>query len=457
MTANRQKCTTAARGRRSAPTREGPNSYRFDEAIAAVQQRLDTLQKQAVASPQDQALILSEVFQDLSITLEELQVADEELRQQNEELALARQHAEAERQRYQELFDFAPDAYLVTDKALLIQEANHAAATLLAVPKQRLRGKPFILFVDPAEQQVFYDHLAHLSQPGEVSSWEMRLRPRHSPPLYVAISVGIAHHTQGHPVALRWLLRDISARIAAQQQAQQAELAVQQSREQLRALATHLQHQQEEERRHIAREIHDELGQALTVLKIDLAWLSPRLPASDVTSQQRLRDMAAQLDTVVRAVRRISTDLRPDMLDDLGLTAAIEWQLQEVCKRTGMAYQLELPADEIPLGQAQTTALFRIFQEALTNVLRHAAAKNVRVCMGQQPKALVLQIADDGRGITPAQLAARGSLGLLSMRERAHLWGGEVTIAGTPERGTIVSVRLPYADHTVGVVTECVS
>ena len=138
----------------------------------------------------------------------------------------------------------------------------------------------------------------------------MRLRPRHGPPLYVAISVGIAHHAQGHPVAFRW----------------------------------------------------------------------------------RLRDMAALLNTVVHAVRRIGTDLRPDMLDDLGLTAAIEWQLQEVCKRTGMAYQLELPAEEIALGQAQTTAIFRIFQEALTNVLRHAAATKVRVCMGPQPNALVLQI-----------------------------------------------------------------
>ena len=156
--------------------------------------------------------------------------------------------------------------------------------------------------------------------------------------------------------------------------------------------------------------------------------------------------MAALLDTVVHAVRRIGTDLRPDMLDDLGLTAAIEWQLQEVCKRTGMAYQLELPAEEIALGQAQTTAIFRIFQEALTNVLRHAAAKKVRVCVGPQPNALVLQIADDGRGITPEQLTARDSLGLLSMRERAHLWGGEVTIAGQPGSGTLVSVRIPYAD-----------
>jgi PAS domain S-box-containing protein len=456
MRVDHQKRTTTARAQCSAPTREDTNPCRFDEAITAVQQRLDTLQKQAVASPQNQELILSEVFQDLAITLEELQVANEELRQQNDELALARQLAQAERQCYQELFDFAPDAYLVTDKAVIIQEANHAGAALLAVPKHRLRGKPLILFVDPAEQQAFYDHLTHLSQPGEVSSWEMRLRPRRGNPLDVAVSVGIVHHAQGHPAAFRWLLRDISERTAAQQQAKQAEQAVRQSREQLRALATHLQNQQEEERRHIAREIHDELAQSLTVLKIDLAWLSPHLAASDVASHRRLRDVAAALNTLVNAVRRIGTELRPDILDDLGLTAAIEWQLQEVCKRTGMAHQLELPAEEIPLEQAQATAIFRIFQEALTNVLRHAAANEVRVCMMHQPDALVLQITDNGRGITPEQLAARNSLGLLSMRERAHLCGGEVTIAGKLGQGTIVTVRMPYTDRAIGVVS-CVS
>jgi len=256
-------------------TKKAPNPYHFDDAICTVQQRLDILQKLALATPLDQERILAEVFQDLSITLEELQVADEELRQQNEELALSRQLAERERQRYQELFDFAPDAYLVTNMAALIQEANHAAATLLAVAKQRLRGKPLILFVESAEQQAFYEHLRSLSQTGEVSNWEMCVRPRHGPPLYVAVSLSVAHYGQGHPVPLRWLLRDISERRAAQQQAQQAEQAARHSREQLRALAMHLQHQQEEERRHIAREIHDELAQTLTVLNIDLAWLAP--------------------------------------------------------------------------------------------------------------------------------------------------------------------------------------
>ena len=452
MRPDHQKRTTTAKVRqRPKLIREHTSPYHFDEAINAAQQRLAVLQTQAVRAPEDCEPILSEVFQDLQITLEELQVADEELRLQNEELAMARQIAEVERQRYQELFDFAPDAYLVTDTAVIVREANHAAAALLAVPPDRLRGKPLIVFVDPAEQRAFYDHLAHLSRRGGVSTWEMCLQPRQGEPLHVAVTAGIVRDAQGHSATLRWLLRDISERKAALLKAKHAEQAIQQSREQLRALATHLQNQQEEERLLIAREIHDELAQALTVLKIDVAWLSHRLAASDVSCRQRLSEMAGLLDTLVNAVRRIGTELRPHILDDLGLTAAIEWQLQEVCKRTGMAHQLELPAEEIPLEQAQTTALFRIFQEALTNVLRHAAADKVSVRLVQQPDALILQVIDNGRGITPEQLASRHSLGLLSMRERAHLWGGEVTIEGKPGQGTTVSVRMPDAAQALGV------
>jgi signal transduction histidine kinase len=244
--------------------------------------------------------------------------------------------------------------------------------------------------------------------------------------------------------ALRWLLRDVSRRKEAEEKTLQAEQALRNSREQLRALTTHLQERQEEERRRIAREIHDELGQVLTVLKIDLAWLANRLGATDPLYQQRFRAMAGFLDTLVTAVRRISTALRPEILDDLGLTAAIEWQLQEVCQRSGLAYELALPVEELDAEPAQATAMFRIFQEALTNVLRHAAASKVTVRLRQQPETLTLEVIDDGRGITPCQLADRGALGLLSMRERAHLWGGDVIIRGDPGHGTTVTLRMPY-------------
>jgi PAS domain S-box-containing protein len=420
---------------------------RFDEAIATAQQRLATLQEQAAGAPQDQKHILSEACQELQITLEDLQIADEELRQQNEELVMARQVAEVERQRYQALFDFAPDAYLVTDAAALIQEANQAAAALLGVPKHRLRGKPLVLFIEPTEQRAFCDHLTYLSRRGEVQTWEMRLQPRRGVPLCVAVTTRVSRDAQGQPLGLRWLLHDISERKTAQERAQQAEQALQQSREQLRALATHLQDQQEEERRRIAREIHDELGQALTALKIDLVWLSNQWATADLRCRNRLTEMGVLLDGLVSSVRRIGTELRPGILDDLGLTAAIEWQLQEVHKRTGLSYKLTLPEDDIALDQARATGMFRIFQEALTNVLRHASAGEVTVRLVPLPNTLVLEVADDGKGITSGQLADRSSLGLLSMRERAHLLGGDVTILGKAGEGTIVSLRVPYGEQ----------
>jgi PAS domain S-box-containing protein len=415
-----------------------------DEAIAAVRERLATLQKQAMSASADETQILSRACQELQITLEELQVADEELRQQNEELALARQIAEVERQRYQELFELAPDAYLVTDMAALIQEANRAAAALLAVPKHQLRRKPLILFVEPAEHRVFRDQLTHLSRRGGVRSWEVHLRPRHREPLCAAVTTIVVRDAQDRPVGLRWLLRDISQHKAAQEKARQADQALQQSHEQLRALASHIQNQQEEERRRIAREIHDELAQALTVLKIDVVWLSNQLRTTDSRRRKRLKDMGLLLDGLVSSVRRIGTELRPGILDDLGLTAAIEWQLQEVRKRTGLAYALRLPEEDIALDQARATSMFRIFQEALTNVLRHASARKVAVRLVPQPDALVLEVADDGKGITPDQLADHGSLGLLGMRERAHLLGGEVSIQGQSGEGTVVTLRMPY-------------
>jgi PAS domain S-box-containing protein len=420
------------------------NGAHFDTAVEAARRRLATLQQEAANIPSDWEHIVSEAFQVLQITLEELQVADEELRQQNEELGLARHTAEIERQRYQELFDFAPDAYLVTDTAAVIQEANHAAAALLAVTKHRLCGKPLMVFVEPAERRAFYDHLTHLSRRGTMHNWEIRLQPHRREPLCVTVTTATVHDAQGCPVGLRWLLRDISERQAAQARAEQAEQEVRHSREQLRALATHLQNQQEEERRRIAREIHDELAQAMTVMKIDVAWLANQLRSADPRYRERLQDISALLDGLVSSVRRIGTELRPGILDDLGLTAAIEWQLQEVHKRTGLAYELRLPDEDIALDQAHATGMFRIFQEALTNVVRHASACKVTVLLMPQPDALVLQVADDGKGITPGQLADRGSLGLLGMRERAHLLGGKVTIQGKAGEGTTVTLQMPY-------------
>ena len=222
----------------------------------------------------------------------------------------------------------------------------------------------------------------------------------------------------------------------------QAELT---AREQLRSLAGYLQSAREEERSRIAREIHDELGQMLTALKMDLSWMIKRLPKKKSELIDKTDTMSGLIDETIKTVRRVATDLRPGLLDDLGLVAAIEWQAQEFARRTEIACELELRED-IALERDLSTAFFRIFQETLTNVARHAEATRVQVTLEEKNGELTLTVQDDGRGMTEDRLSDPQSLGLIGMRERARAWGGDVAFKSVAGRGTTVTVRIPFPD-----------
>ncbi len=215
------------------------------------------------------------------------------------------------------------------------------------------------------------------------------------------------------------------------------------SREELRELSLHVQAVQEEERIRIAREIHDELGQSLTALKMDVSVLKGNTPDADDELRGKLDGMILLVDNTIRSVQRISTELRPGVLDDLGLTAALEWQLQEFQRRTGILCSLVVTPQEVLTDQARSTALFRIFQETLTNVARHSFASRVSIELREDDDELLLRISDDGRGISAQSLTRTESIGLLGMRERAKLLGGTIEITGIPGAGTTVEVKLP--------------
>lgn len=223
------------------------------------------------------------------------------------------------------------------------------------------------------------------------------------------------------------------------------------SRERFRALAAYLQSARENERSLIAREIHDELGSVLTGLKIDLSWLAARLPADQMAMLEKTRAMSKLVGSIIQSVRRISTELRPGMLDDLGLVSTIEWQTQEFQGRTGICCQFTSTLGDRKLDRELATAVFRIFQETLTNVVRHANATRVNIALKVKANGLILTVRDNGKGITEREIAARKSLGILGMRERALLLGGEVTIVGLPGKGTTVRVEVPLKSPS-GVV-----
>ena len=219
-----------------------------------------------------------------------------------------------------------------------------------------------------------------------------------------------------------------------------------QSHEQLRALSVYLQHVREEERMRISRAVHDELGQALTGLKIDLSWLGSRLPRGQEMLVSKARAMSLHIDETIRTVRRISTELRPGILDHLGLAAALEWQANEFQARTGIKCKVRNSLDFTILDEEINTVFFRIFQETLTNIIRHSGATRVEVHLAGGHGRLILEIRDNGRGITADQVSNTKSLGLLGMRERAALLEGEVRLSGAPKKGTTVSVSIPFGN-----------
>jgi len=223
---------------------------------------------------------------------------------------------------------------------------------------------------------------------------------------------------------------------------QRTEENLHRSTEQLRELSARLQSVREEERTRISRAIHDELGQTLTGLKMDVSWLQKHLDPQQPALLEKTQAMSDLIDTTIQTVRRISTELRPGILD-LGLTATIEWQLQEFQSRTGIESKLISAPEETTLDADSSTTVFRILQEILTNIVRHAQATQVEVTLEETAAFLTLQVKDNGRGITEKELHSPKSIGLLGMQERVRLRAGDIQFQGIPGQGTVVTVRVP--------------
>lgn len=234
-----------------------------------------------------------------------------------------------------------------------------------------------------------------------------------------------------------------SARDGLESRVEQRTREVNAAYEQLRKLSARLESVREEERRRISREIHDELGQALTGLKMDLSWLSTRPPENRQSLIDKVTPMLDLVDDTVRTVRRISTELRPGVLDDLGLMAAIEWLVEDFRNRSRIDCRFTSGIGDAALDPELSTALFRILQEALTNVIRHARAGHVTINIQEERGMIVMEIEDDGMGITERDISNPGSLGTIGMRERAILLGGHVVFSGSEGRGTVVTVMVP--------------
>ncbi|TAL09151.1 MAG: PAS domain S-box protein, partial [Nitrospirae bacterium] len=275
---------------------------------------------------------------------------------------------------------------------------------------------------------------------GEIKSFDLEKRyiRKDGKIIWIYLNCSAVNDEDGKLIHFITYIRDITRR-------KQAEEELQQSRGQLRALATHLESVREEERARIAREVHDELGQAMTALNMDLAWLRKRLPKTGALAplREKTAGMAGLISDTIESVRRIVSELRPSALDQLGLEAAIEWQASEFEKRFGIACRLSWQAQDVALNEQLSTSLFRILQEALTNVARHADATSVIIRLEREAGGLRLDITDDGAGISEEVQANPRSFGIMGMRERALAFGGTLVVEGLAGKGTTVRVRVP--------------
>jgi signal transduction histidine kinase len=251
----------------------------------------------------------------------------------------------------------------------------------------------------------------------------------------------IAHNIlyEGKDVTLV-LANDVTEKVKAEE-------ALLKSHEELRQLATHLEKVRETERTLIAREIHDELGQQLTGLKMDISWLNRRLKNQDAEVQQKIAETILLIDTTVKTVRRIATELRPSILDDLGLLAAMEWQSEEFEKRFEIACIFSSNVTDVKINPDQATGVFRIYQECLTNVLRHADATEVIVTLQVKDLTLVLTISDNGKGFVATEIENKKTLGLRGMKERTTLMGGSYEIFSQPGEGVSVIIVVPLKNN----------
>jgi PAS domain S-box-containing protein len=342
--------------------------------------------------------------------------------------------------RISELLDATPDAIVVINEGGKIIMINKQGCDLFKFEKEDIIHQSIDILVPAAVRYRHAQHRMTYTQSPKVrgmgASMDLEAVDKDGNHIPVEISLSPLLTDEGLLVSAG--IRDITER-------KKAEKALQESYQSIRELTTYIQDIREEERTAVARDIHDELGQHLTVIKMDISWLERSLGKVDKKVELRLSEMKEMISTTIRSVRRICAKLRPSVLDDLGLAAAIEDHLREFGNRYGIITECSIKVSLDELSKNVVNTIFRIFQESLTNVARHAKAKHVSVELTKPTSGhLLLRIQDDGIGFDPNGLVSKKTLGVLGMKERAEDIGGEYIINSEPGKGTVTSLLVNY-------------
>lgn len=329
------------------------------------------------------------------------------------------------------------DAIIAIDDKQHIILFNPAAERMFGMPADDAIGQPLTILLPENLRELHQRHVASFldsTRTSEMMGPSLEIFGRRSNGERFPVEATISRMEHDGQVQMTAVLRDITER-------HQAEENLRQANQQLRTLSAALQDVREEERTHISRELHDELGQQLTGLKLDLTWLAARVRDGRHVEVERIGEMRQLLDNVIASVRRISSDLRPPVLDDLGFCEAVRWLKEETEKRSGLVIVTDLPGGQLVEDCTLATSMYRIVQEALTNIIRHAEASQVLIRLEAHNDRLVLTVRDDGKGSGGEQ--RKGGVGLVSMRERVEGLGGEFNVIRIPGQGFAIEACFP--------------
>jgi PAS domain S-box-containing protein len=372
-------------------------------------------------SPHNELMEVVLILQDIT----ESKTAEEVLRNSEEKRRL--------------IMNGALDAIVSIDTAGIITSWNPQAEKVFGWKEDEMRGRRLSETIIPVEYRERHEKgMKHYLRTGEgpVLNKLIEITALSRDGREFPVELSIIPIEQGEERFFCAFIRDISER-------KEAEEKLKQSHEELRQLTSYLHDIREEERASVAREVHDELGQQLTCIKMDVSWLIKRIKTEDPAELEKIKAIPQLLDHAAKSVRKIATELRPSILDDFGLMEALDWQSKEFEKRSGILIQFESTVPPVSIAPNITTALFRIFQESLTNVARHAEATVIHVTIALHDNQLILAISDNGKGFDVTMTRAKKTLGLLGMKERTEMIGGEYKITSTPGKGTTVTVTVP--------------
>lgn len=342
-------------------------------------------------------------------------------------------------QKYKLLFESNPmPMWMRSIDDMEIIDVNKAACMAYGYSKEEFTQLAHADLRHPDELDAFINEFQFdIPHPVNRGVWKHRKKDQ----TFIDVEIFAQDIIYNHKKVRLILAKDVTERLKAEEQ-------LNNSYQEIRKLASYLQNIREEERKNMAREIHDQLGQQLTVMKMDISWLDKKVGSTDKIIHDKMNELSNITDDTINLVRRIASDLRPGLLDDMGMIAAIEWQLEDFQKRSGVISKLNSMNEEPALGPAAKTNLFRIVQESLTNIARYANANEVVVTIGEQDGQLILSIQDDGVGFDQEKIASVKTLGILGMRERTAMMGGTYAIHSAPGKGTRVLVTVPlFGEH----------